>query len=95
MTDVRPAVAASAWAEQPADRGRAMVADARRVPFWLDRPERPAARPALDGDLLVVGGGFTGPWTAVQAAEEDPGRHVVLLEGERIAYGASGRNGGF
>ncbi|MFD0926890.1 NAD(P)/FAD-dependent oxidoreductase [Williamsia deligens] len=76
-----------------------MVADARRVPYWLDRPDRPAARLALDGDLdcdlLVVGGGFTGLWTAVQAAEEDPGRRVVLLEGDRIAEGASGRNGGF
>ena len=61
--------------------------------------ERPAARPRLvadiDADLVVVGGGFTGLWAAVQAAEEDPGRSVVLLEGQRIAEGASGRNGGF
>jgi glycine/D-amino acid oxidase-like deaminating enzyme len=47
----------------------------------------------LEADLVVVGGGLTGLWTALQAAEE--GKRVVLLEGERIAFGASGRNGGF
>ena len=44
-------------------------------------------------DLVVVGGGLTGLWAALQAAED--GKHVVLLEGERLAFGASGRNGGF
>ncbi len=74
-----------------------MIADAAPRPFWLDHPDAPAARPPLGGaveaDLVVVGGGLTGLWTALQAAEE--GKRVVLLEGERIAYGASGRNGGF
>jgi hypothetical protein len=74
-----------------------LIADAAPRPFWLDRPDAPAARPSLDGpleaDLVVVGGGLTGLWTALQAAEE--GKRVVLLEGERIAFGASGRNGGF
>jgi glycine/D-amino acid oxidase-like deaminating enzyme len=72
-------------------------ADAAPRPFWLDRPDAPAPRPPLDGaveaDLVVVGGGLTGLWTALLAAEE--GKRVVLLEGERIAFGASGRNGGF
>jgi glycine/D-amino acid oxidase-like deaminating enzyme len=67
------------------------------VPFWLDRADAPARRPPLAGtveaDLLVVGGGLTGLWTALQAAEE--GKSVVLLEAERLAFGASGRNGGF
>jgi glycine/D-amino acid oxidase-like deaminating enzyme len=67
------------------------------VPFWLDQPGAPVPRPPLVGaaraDLLVVGGGLTGLWTALQAAEE--GKSVVLLEGERLAFGASGRNGGF
>ncbi|HEY5847190.1 MAG TPA: FAD-dependent oxidoreductase [Microlunatus sp.] len=76
-----------------------MLADAVPAPYWLDRAERPAARTRLvehtESDLVVVGGGFTGLWAAVQAAEEDPGRSIVLLEGERIAEGASGRNGGF
>ena len=76
-----------------------MLADASPEPYWLDRPERPAARPrlveAVEADLVIVGGGFTGLWAAVQAAEKDPGRSIVLLEGHRIAEGASGRNGGF
>ncbi|MHB1739279.1 MAG: NAD(P)/FAD-dependent oxidoreductase [Actinomycetes bacterium] len=75
------------------------LADAAPVPFWLDTPVRPAARvpltTALTTDLLVVGGGFSGLWTALLAKEADPGREVVLLEGGRIAWGASGRNGGF
>jgi glycine/D-amino acid oxidase-like deaminating enzyme len=74
-----------------------LIEDAEPRAFWLDRPDAPAARPPLDGsvevDLLVVGGGLTGLWTALQAAED--GKSVALLEGERIAFGASGRNGGF
>jgi glycine/D-amino acid oxidase-like deaminating enzyme len=69
------------------------------MPFWLDSPLRPApAEPPLDGteaDLVIVGGGLSGLWAAVLAKEADPGRDVVLLEGERIAAAASGRNGGF
>lgn len=72
--------------------------DAAPLPFWLDRP-RPAEAPPLDGaveaDLAIVGGGFTGLWAAVQAKQERPQREVVLLEAEAAGWGASGRNGGF
>lgn len=44
---------------------------------------------------MIVGGGLTGLWAAVRAKERDPGRHVVLIERESLAIGASGRNGGF
>jgi glycine/D-amino acid oxidase-like deaminating enzyme len=68
-------------------------------PLWLDNPDRPAPRPALAGDaeadLLVVGGGFTGLWTALRAVERRPGRRVLLVEADRIAEHATGRNGGF
>jgi glycine/D-amino acid oxidase-like deaminating enzyme len=69
------------------------------APLWLDSPDRPAPRPGLDGDtevdLLVVGGGFTGLWTALRAVERVPGRSVLLVEADRIAEHATGRNGGF
>lgn len=72
---------------------------ARPGSFWLDDPARPAARPRLEGaretDLLVVGGGYCGLWTALVAKERSPARRVVLVEGRRIGGAASGRNGGF
>ncbi len=68
-------------------------------PLWLDNPARPEPRPALAGDtdtdLLVVGGGFTGLWTALRAVEREPERRVLLIESDRIAEHATGRNGGF
>ena len=75
------------------------LSDAATTPYWLDQPDRPAPRPALDAsataDLCVVGGGYSGLWTAILAKERDPQRDVVLLEGNRIGWAASGRNGGF
>ncbi|MDQ1485864.1 MAG: hypothetical protein QOJ62_1557 [Actinomycetota bacterium] len=75
------------------------LADAAPRAFWLDRPERPAARAPLTRDtktdLAIVGGGFTGLWTAVLAKERDPSRAVTLIEADRIGWAASGRNGGF
>jgi glycine/D-amino acid oxidase-like deaminating enzyme len=74
-------------------------ADAEPRPFWLTYPDAPRPGDPLDRiretGLLVVGGGLTGLWAALLAKEEDPGREVVLLEGERIAFGATDRNGGF
>ena len=78
-------------------RDRHAYADASWTPFWLDRADRPAARSPLEGDrtadLVIIGGGFTGLWAAVQALEDLPGRDVVLLEGERLAFGGSGPSG--
>lgn len=67
--------------------------------YWLQDKTRPTARPALhavvDTDLLVIGGGYTGLWTALQAKERNPHREVILIEAQRIGWAASGRNGGF
>ena len=72
---------------------------ASSTPFWLDSPHRPDPRPRLmdddEADLVVVGGGLTGLWAALLALEEQPGRDVLVLEGHRMAWAASGRNGGF
>ncbi|NUK10977.1 FAD-dependent oxidoreductase [Streptomyces lunaelactis] len=75
------------------------LSDAQPVSYWLDDPAKPGALPALTGDehcdLLVVGGGYSGLWTALLAKERDPGRDVVLIEGHEVGWAASGRNGGF
>jgi glycine/D-amino acid oxidase-like deaminating enzyme len=78
------------------------LAGASSTPYWLDDPARPAALPALaamegpdSADLVVVGGGYFGLWTALLAKERDPSREVLLLEGETCGHAASGRNGGF
>jgi glycine/D-amino acid oxidase-like deaminating enzyme len=75
------------------------LSDAQPVPYWLQDPGKPHPEPALTGaetcDLLVVGGGYSGLWTALIAKEREPGRDVVLLEGREAGWAASGRNGGF
>jgi glycine/D-amino acid oxidase-like deaminating enzyme len=75
------------------------LANAAPRSFWLDQPGAPEPLPALAGnataDLAIIGGGFTGLWTALLARERDPSRDVVLLEARTSGWAASGRNGGF
>ena len=75
------------------------LADAEPTPFWLDDAARPDPSPALVGpqraDLLVVGGGYSGLWTALLAKQDDPSVDVVLVESAEVGWAASGRNGGF
>ncbi|GAA1407344.1 oxidoreductase [Glutamicibacter uratoxydans] len=77
----------------------AALRDTKRAVYWLDDPNRPGARPKLaeqiTADLLVVGGGYTGLWTALQAKERNSEAKVVLLEAGWVGDEASGRNGGF
>ncbi|SEH78882.1 Glycine/D-amino acid oxidase [Mycolicibacterium rutilum] len=65
--------------------------------MWLDipRPQRPRLTGPSTCDLVVVGGGYTGLWTALHAAQREPGKRIVLIEADRIGWAASGRNGGF
>ena len=76
-----------------------LVMAAKPASFWLDSRDAPAVSAPLRGeascDLAVVGGGFGGLWAALLAKEANPGRSVVLIEGSRIGWAASGRNGGF
>ena len=75
------------------------LSDLIHTPFWLDDPAKPHPKPQLSQnistDLLVIGGGFAGLWTALLAKEVDPAREIVILEAGEVAIGASGRNGGF
>jgi len=73
--------------------------DSKFACFWLDQDARPQPLAPLAGDqrceLLIVGGGFTGLWAALQAKEKNPELDVILIEATEIGDGASGRNGGF
>jgi glycine/D-amino acid oxidase-like deaminating enzyme len=75
------------------------LAGALPRPFWTSQPGAPDPEPALSGtvtaDLAVVGGGFSGLWTALLARQRNPSADVVLLEGATTGWAASGRNGGF
>ena len=76
------------------------MSDVRSKSLWLEEFSGSlGARPALDGDIqcdvVIVGGGFTGLWTAYALIERDPCLRVVLLEREVCGFGASGRNGGW
>jgi glycine/D-amino acid oxidase-like deaminating enzyme len=71
-----------------------------RLGYWIEEAgevePRPALSGALEADLLVVGGGYTGMWTAWYAKQLEPEARVVLLEAEPVCgRGPSGRNGGF
>ncbi len=66
--------------------------------FWLEAdPYTPG--PALAGDvsvdIAIIGGGFTGLWTAHFLLRADPSLKVAVIESDVVGYGASGRNGGF
>ncbi len=73
------------------------LAASRFESMWLDidRPRYPRLSADTRCDLLVVGGGYTGLWTALHAAQRNPQQRIVLIEANRIGWAASGRNGGF
>lgn len=72
------------------------------VSLWLDEaleaegPHTTGSAEPLPGttDVLIVGGGFTGLWTAIRLLEQEPDLNVTLIEAQYCGYGASGRNGG-
>jgi glycine/D-amino acid oxidase-like deaminating enzyme len=82
--------------------GHALTPGAQRS-WWLRealaQEDGQAASPPLDGDaaadVVIVGGGFTGLWTAYQLARKHPELGVTILEQDVCGGGPSGRNGGF
>jgi glycine/D-amino acid oxidase-like deaminating enzyme len=71
-----------------------------RLGYWIEEAGKVEPRPPLSGrveaDVLVVGGGYTGMWSARYAKQLEPEARVVLLEAEPVCgRGPSGRNGGF
>ena len=71
----------------------------RQSVFWLDDLPAAPARPRLTGtrtaDLVIVGAGYTGLWTALLAKRRNPDARVVIVEARTVGWAASGRNGGF
>lgn len=65
--------------------------------MWLDmaRPSYEKLPGRITADLLVVGAGYTGLWTALHAAQRNPNQTIVVVDAERVGWAASGRNGGF
>jgi len=76
------------------------VTDYRGLSLWFDQlAVPPTAGAPLPGDravdVAIVGGGFTGLWTAYYLAGLDPTLKIAVLEREIAGFGASGRNGGW
>jgi len=72
----------------------------RRISYWFDNLPGPVTprQPLpgnLEADVVIVGAGYTGMWTAYYLSAIDPGLRVAVLEREVAGYGASGRNGGW
>ncbi len=67
--------------------------------LWIADAGSPEVLPPLEGehgaDVVVVGGGYTGLWTAWHVLAAAPDADVVVLESGRCGHGPSGRNGGF
>src|SRR6188508_672835 len=70
--------------------------------WWLEEARAhgghavsPSLAAELDIDVAIVGGGYTGLWTALALREREPSLSVAVLEACEIGDGPSGRNGGF
>ncbi len=70
-----------------------------RTGWWLEEAGEVGPEPPLEGDtsadVVVVGGGYLGLWTAWQLKELEPELDVLVLEAAVCGHGPSGRNGGF
>jgi glycine/D-amino acid oxidase-like deaminating enzyme len=76
-----------------------MIDRYRSKSLWFDQMsneliERPRPEHDIDCDVVVIGGGFTGLWTAYYLAVNSPDLNIAVLEAETVGFGASGRNGG-
>jgi len=75
-----------------------LAKDYRRYSYWLetagdDLTPRPSLNGRVDADVAILGGGFSGLWTAYYLLRRQPSLRVVIAEAEIAGFGASGRNG--
>ena len=76
------------------------MSDSFQHSFWLETScdtlaSRPALARTIEVDVAVLGGGYTGLWTAYYLLLANPGLKVAVVEKEIVGFGASGRNGGW
>jgi glycine/D-amino acid oxidase-like deaminating enzyme len=87
MLDARPSSARrSWWLREALSAEPASLAGAEAAPPFAGR---------ADADLAIVGGGYTGLWTALRVMEQAPATRVTIVESDICGGGPSGRNGGF
>ena len=69
--------------------------------YWIEEaglegtPSLPSLTEDTSADVLIVGGGYTGLWSAWWVKQAAPDARVVILEADHSGFGPSGRNGGF
>ena len=76
------------------------MTDYSKYSFWLEScgetlVPRPALGASTEVDVAILGGGYTGLWTAYYLLRADPGLRIAVIEREIVGFGASGRNGGW
>ncbi len=77
-----------------------MEQEYRKLSYWHDSAPgslepRPSLENDVEADIVIVGAGFTGLWTAYYLKQIDPSLDITILEAEIAGFGASGRNGGW
>ncbi len=81
------------------DSSAAFINNASTTALWLDQIGPITKREALannsETDIAIVGGGFSGLWTAYYLIRADPSLRVMVIEKDFCGFGASGRNGGW
>ncbi|MFV2000462.1 MAG: NAD(P)/FAD-dependent oxidoreductase [Acidimicrobiia bacterium] len=75
------------------------MTSARLAPLWWDditaEPTRPSLQSDADVDVVIIGAGFTGLWSAYYMTKLDPALRIAVVEKDHVGFGASGRNGGW
>lgn len=75
------------------------MTEVKQHPLWHEavewEPMGTADAPPARADVVIVGGGYTGLWTALWLTELEPALDIVIVEREHIGFGASSRNGGW